>query len=166
MYKHESCRRPRWPRRSDSREPSAKRHQPLAVRTPTAVLRAKRHQPLAVRTPTAVLSLAQGPKYPAWLSLPGTRNAYGRAQPPTYPPPRPPPRPQPPTYPPYTPAVTPGFWFGHTHQLDVKGAAVAGRWIHAKHQVWQAGHGQDPCQNFFMKEAISVGSGSKHGMKI
>ena len=28
------------------------------------------------------------------------------------------------------------------------------------------GHGQDPCQNFFMKEAISVGSGEQHGMKI
>ena len=28
------------------------------------------------------------------------------------------------------------------------------------------GHGQDPCQNFFMKEAISVGSGNKHGMRI
>ena len=28
------------------------------------------------------------------------------------------------------------------------------------------GNGQDPCQNFFVQEAISVGSGSKHGMKI
>ena len=102
-YKRESFRRPRQarkakrqplaasPRRSESREPSAKRHQPLAVRKPKAVL---------------------------------------RPQPPKYPPPPPPPPP-----PPYTP----GFWFGHTHRMDITGPAVAGRWIHAKNQVWQKG---------------------------
>ena len=34
---------------------------------------------------------------------------------------------------------TTGFWFGHTHRMDITGAAVAGRWIHAKNQVWQEG---------------------------
>jgi hypothetical protein len=102
-YKRESFRRPRQarkakrqplaasPRRSESREPSAKRHQPLAVCKPKAVL---------------------------------------RPQPPKYPPPPPPPPP---------PSYTPGFWFGHTHRMDITGPAVAGRWIHAKNQVWQDG---------------------------
>ena len=57
------------------------------------------------------------------------------------------------------------------------GLAIRTNWT-SKGRLWLAGgftrsircgrrgHGQDPCQNFFMKEAISVGSGSKHGMKI
>ena len=111
-YKRESFRRPRQarkakrqpvaasPRRSESREPSAKRHQPLAVRKPKAVL---------------------------------------RPQPPKYPPPPPPP---PPPY-------TPGFWFGHTHRMDITGPAVAGRWIHAKNQVWQEGEWSRPLPKLF-----------------
>ena len=112
-YKRKSFRRPRQarkakrqplaasPRRSESREPSAKRHQPLAVRKPKVVLR------------------PQQPKYP---------------------PPRPPPPP-----PPYTP----GFWFGHTHRMDITGPAVAGRWIHAKNQVWQEGEWSRPLPKLF-----------------
>ena len=49
----------------------------------------------------------------------------------------PPPPPPPPL--PYTPVVTPGFWFGHTHRMDITGPVVVGRWIHAKNQVWQDG---------------------------
>ena len=41
--------------------------------------------------------------------------------------------------PPPTPSYSPGFWFGHKHQLNIKGPAVAGRWIHAKNQVWLDG---------------------------
>ena len=89
------------PRRSESREPSAKRHQPLAVRKPKAVLR------------------PQQPKYPP-----------------------PPPPPPPPPY-------TPGFWFGHTHRMDITGPAVAGRWIHAKNQVWQEGEWSRPLPKLF-----------------
>ena len=57
------------------------------------------------------------------------------------------------------------------------GLAIRTNWT-SKGRLWLAGgftrsircgrrgHGQDPCQNFFMKEAISVGSGEQHGMKI
>ena len=113
MYTHKSFKRPRQarkakrqplaasPRRSESREPSAKRHQPLEVRKPKVVL------------------LPQTPKYP---------------------PPTPPPPPTP---------YTPGFWFGHTHQMDITGPAVAGRWIHAKNQVWQEGEWSRPLPKLF-----------------
>ena len=59
-----------------------------------------------------------------------------------------PPPPPPPL--PYTPVVSPGFWFGHTHKMDIEGPALAGRWIQARKMLWQEGKGQDSCQNLFL----------------
>ena len=65
----------------------------------------------------------------------------------------------------------------HRHIPQAFGLAIRTNWT-SKGRLWLAGgftrnircgrrgHGQDPCQNFFMKEAISVGSGEQHGMKI
>ena len=64
----------------------------------------------------------------------------------------------------------------HRHIPQAFGLAIRTNWT-SKGRLWLAGgftrnircgrrgHGH-PCQNFFMKEAISVGSGEQHGMKI
>ena len=66
----------------------------------------------------------------------------------------------------------------HRHIPQAFGLAIRTGWT-SQGRLWLAGgftrrircgrrgNGQDPCQNFFVQEAISVGSGSsKHGMKI
>ena len=53
---------------------------------------------------------------------------------------RPPPPPQ---------QCSPGFWIGHSHRLDICGAAVVGRWIHAKNSVWQEGEWSSPLPKLF-----------------
>ena len=51
--------------------------------------------------------------------------------------------------PPPPPPCSPGFWFGHTHRMDITGPAVAGRWIHAKNRVWDEGEWSSPLPKLF-----------------
>ena len=69
--------------------------------------------------------------------------------------------PPPPPPPPYTPGFGLAIRAGWTSQGRLWLAGGFTRRI----RCGRRGNGQDPCQNFFVQEAISVGSGSTHGMK-